>query len=226
MTEHAVSVGAKVTSKDGKRLGTVAKLIVRRSTQTVDGFLLGKGHFSTLKIVEVRHVAAIGHGGVVLKLFALEVETLPDLVEEQLLRAPGPLTHETTLSGIADVLGSGDTWVLHGSGGCAYPHTGSSPSISEAPTGNVEAENISNSPEVSVMVSAGVEVIGSDGKRVGRVDQLIVDDERRVTAFVVKSGRLLKRDFRLPLSAIAERAPDHVRLNLTADEAERGSSAS
>src|SRR5206468_11610224 len=103
---------------------------------------------------------------------------------------------------------------------------GTAPFFFEAPVGNVEAQNISNLPEDSVLIDKGVEVIGSDGKKVGHIDELIVDDERRVTAFVVKSGWLFKHDVRIPLSAIADRAHDHVRLNVTAEEAERGFSAS
>jgi uncharacterized protein YrrD len=82
MSEHVVDIGTGVTSKDGKHLGKVAKLILQPSTQTVDGFLLGKGHFSALKIVEARQVVSSDTAGAVLTLTAAEAENLPNLVEE------------------------------------------------------------------------------------------------------------------------------------------------
>jgi uncharacterized protein YrrD len=221
MSEHVVNIGARVTSQEGKHLGKVEKLIVHPSTQTVDGFLLSKGHFSAPKIVEASQVAATGPDGIVLKLSATEAEKLPNLVEEQLLRAPGYLTYELPLGGFVDVAGSGDKWVLRGSAGGDYPHTGTAPLFFEAPIGNVEAQNISNLPEDSLLISEGTDVIGSDGKKIGKVDELIVDDERRVTAILVKAGWLFKHDVTIPVSAIMGAAHDHVRLNITADQAKQ-----
>jgi uncharacterized protein YrrD len=225
MAEHEIKIGAHVKSKDGKDLGTIAKLIVHPSTRTIDGFLLGKGHFSTPKIVEARLVASVDAHGAVLSVDAAEAEKLPNLVEEQLLRAPGTLTYAGPMGGMADIGGTADKWVLRGSGGGDYPHTGTAPFFYVAPIGNVEAQNISSMPEDTYAVGTGVEVISFDGKKIGKIDEVFVDDDRKVTAILVKSGWLFKHDVRIPLSAIAGAAHDHVRLNITAEEAERGSAA-
>jgi hypothetical protein len=126
------------------------------------------------------------------------------------------------MGAIVDVPGTGDTWMLRGTGGGDYPHTGTAPFFFEAPIGNVEAQNVSNLPEDSLLISEGTDVIGSDGKKVGTIDELIVDDERKVTAILVKAGWLFKHDVRMPVTAVAAAAHDHVRLKITAEEAEHG----
>jgi uncharacterized protein YrrD len=225
MAEHEINIGAHVKSKDGKDLGKIAKLIVHPSTRSVDGFLLGKGHFTTPKIVEAGLVTSTDSHGIVLSIDAAEAEKLPNLIEEQLLRAPGTLTYAGRFGGMADIGGTGDKWVLRGSGGGDYPHTGTAPFFYVAPIGNVEAQNISSMPEDTFAIDEGVEVISFDGKKIGKIDEVFVDDDRKVTAVLVKSGWLFKHDVRIPLSAIAGAAHDHIRLNITAEEAERGSAA-
>ena len=51
MGQHEVNVGARVKSRDGKKLGTIKQLIVHPGTYRVDGFILGKGILSEHKIV-------------------------------------------------------------------------------------------------------------------------------------------------------------------------------
>jgi len=56
VTNYDLHIGAHVKSKDGKKLGSIQKLIVHPDTSRVDGFLLGKGHFSTNRIVAMEQV--------------------------------------------------------------------------------------------------------------------------------------------------------------------------
>ena len=66
MGQHEVNVGARVKSRDGKKLGTVEQLIVHPGTYRVDGFILGKGILSEPKIVEANLVTATDKEGIVL----------------------------------------------------------------------------------------------------------------------------------------------------------------
>ena len=65
MVQLELHIGAHVKSKDGKKLGEVHRWIVHPDTNQVDGFLLGKGHFSTLKIVAIEQVESATADGVV-----------------------------------------------------------------------------------------------------------------------------------------------------------------
>ena len=53
MAQHEVNLGTRVTSRDGKKLGVIEKLIVHPASYRVDGFILGKGFLADEKIVTV-----------------------------------------------------------------------------------------------------------------------------------------------------------------------------
>ena len=65
-------------------------------------------------------------------------------------------------------------------------------------------------------------MIGSDGEKVGNVDEIFVE-ERHITGVLVRAGRVLHHDVRVPRSMIAGLTHQRIRLNVTAEEAERQS---
>jgi uncharacterized protein YrrD len=218
MVEFEVNIGAHVKSRDGKKLGSIERLIYHADNNRVHGFLLDTGHFSSNKIVAAGQVASTDADGIVLKLDAKEAEQLPNFIEEQMLRAPGNLTYTGRWGAQVDIQGTGDQWWIRGSSGGDLPHTGSGSLFFELPVGTIEAENLDNLPEDSILLSEGTDVVGSDGKKVGRVDEVFVS-ERAITGFLVKAGHLFRHDIRVPMSAVAGISHAHVRLNVTAEEA-------
>jgi uncharacterized protein YrrD len=224
VAEYELEIGAHVNSKDGTRLGSIQKLIVHPDTNQVDGFLLGKGHFSTNKIVAVGQIESAHADGVVLKLTTRQAEQLPAFIQEQMLRAPGNLTYQGRWGAQADFAGSGENWVMRAPGG-DFSTIDSNSLFSPAPIGTLEAQNLDDLPPDSVLLNKGTEVIGSDGKKVGHVDEIIIDSERGITGFLVKAGHVFTHDVHVPMSSVAGISHVHVRLNVTAEEAARASHA-
>ena len=89
-----------------------------------------------------------------------------------------------------------------------------------APIGGIIAENFSNVGAEAVLISEGTDVVGSDEKKIGHVDEVFVE-QRRLTGFLVRAGFLLHHDVRIPMTLVAGVTQNHIRLNVTADEAER-----
>jgi uncharacterized protein YrrD len=220
MTLHEVNIGARARASDGRDVGEIAKLIIHPDTNEVAGFLLKGGLFSVPKIVEVGFVEATGSDGIDLGLSGDEVDALPGFVHEQLLRMPGPLTFPAGIGGLADVIGSDDRWLMHGAGAGEIGGTGATPLYARRPIGHVETLNISNLPEDVVLISEGTDVIGLDGHKVGSVDEVILDDDRRVVGLMVRAGWLFKRDVELPISMVESITADHIRLNVLAEDAD------
>jgi len=218
MVEYEVNIGAHVKSSDGKKLGSIERLIYHPDNNRVHGFLLAKGHFSTNKIVAAGQVAGTDADGVVLKLDAHQAEQLPNFVQEQMLRAPGDLTYQGRWGAQVELAGTGDKWVMRAPGS-DLSTTNSNSLFMMAPIGTLETENLDNLPEDSILLSEGTEVVGSDGKKVGHVDEVFVDGERGITGFLVKAGHLFTHDIRVPMSYVAGISHVHVRLNIAADEA-------
>jgi len=220
MCAHKVDIGAKVTSSDGKDVGNVEKLMLRGDSNQVGGFILSKHLFGTEKIVPARLVASSTEHEVTLSVSSAEAEKLSNVVHTQMVDAPGELTYGIGLGGLVDTAGTGGKWVVRGSSGGQYPHTGSEAFFFEAPIGNVEVENISSLPEGALLISDGTDVVDSEFKKIGRVDEVVLDGDT-VTAIIVKAGFIFKHDLQIPVTMIAGASSDHIRLTISADEAEQ-----
>ena len=210
MAQHEVNVGAPVKSRDGKKLGVIKQLIVQPETYRVNGFILGKGVLSDEHIVAADFVTATDRSGLVLAIDKASVTELPTVIHEQLLRSSGPL-YDT-----------GNHWVLRGPSGGQLPNTGAESFYMQAPLGSVSTQNVSNLSGDHVMISEGTDVFGSDGKKVGQVDEIFVED-RQITGVLVRGGRLRHHDVRISRAMIAGMSHQRIRLNVTAEEAERQS---
>jgi uncharacterized protein YrrD len=210
MAQHEVNVGAPVKSRDGKKLGVIKQLIVQPETYRVNGFILGKGVLSDEHIVAADFVTATDRSGLVLAIDKASVTELPTVIHEQLLRSSGPL-YDT-----------GNHWVLRGPSGGQLPNTGAESFYMQAPLGSVSTQNVSNLSGDHVMISEGTDVFGSDGKKVGQVDEIYVED-RQITGVLVRAGRLRHHDVRIPRAMIAGMSHQRIRLNVPAEEAERQS---
>jgi uncharacterized protein YrrD len=218
VTNYDLHIGAHVKSKDGKKLGSIQKLIVHHDTSRVDGFLLGKGHFSTNRIVAVGQVETTDADGVVLKLDIHEAEQLPAFIQEQMLRSPGNLTYQGRWGAQATFAGSGEHWVMRAPGG-DLSTINSNSLFAPAPIGNIEAQNLDDLPENSVLLSTGTDVVSSDGHKIGHVDDILFDSEGRIVGFLVKEGHLFTHDIQVPMTSVAGISHLHVRLNVTAESA-------
>jgi uncharacterized protein YrrD len=221
MGDHEVNVGARVRSRDGKKLGVIKQLIVHPETFRVDGFILGSGILSDEKIVPADLVTATDKSGVVLAIDKANVADLPTVIHEQLLKASGPVSFGAGVSQV-DMYGAGNQQFLRGPSGGQLPHTGAESFFMQAPIGNIVTENVSNLSANHVAISEGTEVIGSDGEKVGNVDEIFVE-KRIITGVLVRAGRLLHHDVRIPRSKIAGLSHQRIRLTVTAEDAEHAS---
>lgn len=72
-------------------------------------------------------------------------------------------------------------------------------------------------PELDIRL--GTPVFDADGRRVGTVDQVVLEpDSRRVVDVVMRKGVFLARDVVVPVESVAEASPRGVRLCLRSDE--------
>jgi uncharacterized protein YrrD len=218
VVQYELHIGTTVETSDGKKIGRVLRLIVHPDTSQLDGFLVGKGHFTSNRIVAISQVQSADPNGVVLKLAHDEVDHLPVFIQEQMLRSPGDLTYQGKWGAQASFAGTGNHWVMRSPGG-DFSTINSNSLYSSAPIGTMEAQNVDDLPEDSVVLSKGTVVIGSNGKKIGHVDEILFDSDQRIVGFLVKAGHLFTHDVRIPMSLVAGVTDDHVRLNVTAESA-------
>lgn len=220
MTEHEVNVGGRAYARDGTDLGVITNLIIHPDTGQLAGITIDKGLFSAERIVTVELIRSTNVDGVTLSIDAADAEALPVNAHEMLQRTPGTVTLPAGMAGMVSLTGSGSRWVRTSAGRGEYGGATGATLFLQAPMGHVDNIAMSSLPEGVVLVSEGTDVLCSDGKKVGRVDEVFVDDDNRVTSLLVKSGWLFKHDLTIPANLIASVTHDHLRLSVTAHEIE------
>ena len=216
-----IEIGAKVSSKDGKTVGKVDKLIVHAGTGEVGGFLLDPGLIGRNHIVDLLQVASSDAHGVVLKLDADQANHLPEVIHEQRVKAPGTVTVPTGFGGMVTMSGGGDTWYLRGDEGGQLPNTGYDSIIATAPIGNDETENRTNLPDDAVIVNERTEVIGSDGKKIGHLERVVIGEGNRITAIVIKTGWVHRHEFQVPIDLVKSSTDKETYLSVPHDDVEK-----
>jgi len=216
-----IEIGAKVSSIDGKHLGKVDKLIVHSPSGKVAGFLLDPGLIGHVHIVDIVQIASANADGVRLNLDEHTARELPEVIHEQRIKAPGSLTVPTGFGGIVSMSGGGDSWYLRGETGGQLPNTGYESIIANAPIGNVETENISNLPDDAVVVNEKTDVYGSDGKKIGSLERVVVGPDQAISAIVIKTGWIHRHEFQVPASLIHRSSDKETHLSVPSGEIEK-----
>ena len=218
MTEHVVNVGGRAYSRDGSDLGEITNLIIHPDSGHLAGILIDKGIFSSERIVMANLILSTDIDGVTLTINSAEVERLPVNTHEMLQRTPGTVTMPAGMSGMVNVTGSGQQWVRSSASHGTYGGASSGTLFMQALIGHVDSVAVNGLPEGVVLVNEGTDVISSDGKKIGRVDEIFVDDDDKMTSVLVRAGWLFKHDLTIPMSLIAGVTHGYLRLNATAHD--------
>ena len=215
MARHEVRIGSKVLSNDNKDVGEVSRLVVDPETKLVVSLIVS--HMAGgERLVDVDRIASADQEAVRLSISASQAAGLPPFVHETVTHVSdwrniafggGPVTSMGNVSGP----------VAYGPG--SYGSPASQPFFRIAPIGTIVTETVSDVSEEDVAVGKGTEVRGSDGKSIGHIHDVVYDDNDEITAFVVQSGHLFHKQAEVPVTTVEGIAHDHLRLNVTADEA-------
>ena len=213
-----LELGQDVFARDGEKVGTVDRLVVNPRTRAIEQIIVHSGFFTQEdKLIESGLIDRVDAGGIRLDASGDEVHGFPTFVEEHYAAA----SHEDSGGGgllIPNVGGTGELMYEAPATGRGYPGTGSI--FDPAPTNPPPLETASNVPENDAIISDGTDVIGADGDKLGTVSDVTIDTRGHLESFVVKAGLLFKHDVRITADQIAEFGSDHVRLSITADQAD------
>jgi hypothetical protein len=79
-----------------------------------------------------------------------------------------------------------------------------------------------NTPEDTVSLKEGSDVIGADGEPMGSVDELLVDESsHQATHFVISSGTLPRKEKLIPIHWVKSIEEDQVHLVVTSELLDR-----
>ncbi len=205
---HELHVGADVYSGDGKKLGELHRLVLRRADLSVSHIVVDIGFLRSGqpiwegglgldydRVVPISQVASASDDRVVLSVLALDFKDAPEYSEDS-FEPPRDLSPNefdipdvvNRTQGLAAMLGStSGQWLF---------------------------EKLNKSPD-EVDIAEGTPVWRRDPhEKLGEVHRVITDEAGRLTAFVLDRG-LLRRDVVLPVRYIAEIFDDLVRVDIS-----------
>ena len=214
-----IDIGKEVIASDGEKIGKVDRLVIDSETQDLSKFIVHKGMFwSEDKIVDLELVSEIdADGNVHLSVPSDDEDTMPPFVEETHRVATDD---EVTSLGYGAFVGTAPyAPIMYAPGGASGQYRpGSGPFFDTAETGGT-LEHRTNLPEDSMTIDKGTDVVGSDGDKVGEVEEIIMDANGTTTGFIVKSGFIFTKDVQIPIDLVDHMSGVHIALKVTADEA-------
>lgn len=214
-----IELGKPVVTEDGKQIGSVDALIFDPRSKELVQLLVKQGSLlSKDRIAAIQEIANIDQDGTVhLSIPSTMADQLPPFVEREVVEIK-PNEYPTLPPAFAG--GSGGNMLYWGIGTPGLGYDPTSSFFEPAPINPPETEMRSNIDESLVMIKSGTDVVGSDGDKVGTVDQVLYNEDGELTGFVVKAGFLFHHDVQIPANWIDTVTSDKVRLNVTSDEAQ------
>jgi sporulation protein YlmC with PRC-barrel domain len=209
-----VPFGTRVVDNAGKGVGTVSRVVLHHQSRQVDGLVVHQGVLDRREIVvPIAKVAAFGDE-VRLSLRASELAGL-DLFHSPPFRAmPDHWDMPAGFDQRDFFLVGGDGWTE-----AVLPFEVTSPAVSgtRAYVRDRDAEDGPVEPDIA----AGMHVYDNEGRSVGDVEAVEVDEvTRRITRIVVRRGFLFHTETTIPASMIAS-VTDRITLRATADAAKK-----
>ncbi len=213
-----LGLGKRVMSRDGQHVGHVDGLVLDYNTRDIESFVIRSGVLLTHdRFVSLELIDQIDpEGTVTLTVSAPDVKKLPEFVERNFVAAtPDDLE---TMPEMRTSMGAGVLPVYFGTGSDALGFRSAGMSREAAQRDSPGFETESNLPAQDIVIDRGTDVIASDGKKLGTVDDVIYGPDGRISGYIVRAGFLFHHDVTVPAEMIETIGEDHVRLRVTAEQ--------
>lgn len=213
-----IDMGMDVLSANGDKLGAVEKVVIDPETRNIHKIIVSSGLINkNHKLVDIDMVQDTGNG-LRIDLTQSQFDELPDFIQERFTTVDQNDDNSLPFA-LPNAGGAG--FYLYGAPYVGRGYEGSQDSFFDAaPADAPIVENRSNVLETDVVISEGTDVVGSDGEKIGTVDEIVYAEDGALSGFVVKAGFLLTHDVRVPINWVAETGDKHIRLNVPAAEAQ------
>ncbi|HQX62412.1 MAG TPA: PRC-barrel domain-containing protein [Thermomicrobiales bacterium] len=213
-----IDLGMDVLTSDGHKLGAVRKLVFDPASKQILSLIVGGGLIGNHDhIVDMSMISGEASNALTLDLSEKDAAQLPTFVTRQFVEVPRgdydslPYVQPSASGGL----------YLYGAPFVGRGYEGRSDSFYDAaPTNPPILQNQSNLEETNTLISAGTDVVGSDEKKIGTVEEVYVNTDGEVTGFLIKKGWIFTHDIRIPMDWVREVDGDKIHLTLTGSEAE------
>lgn len=204
--------GADIYTAEGKRVGSLDRVVLDPRSKEVTGIVVRKGvFFGEDKVVPMSLVSTVtDEGDISLRPGAGDLDELPDFTDT-----------EYVPSGVHHTVGTDERSVYW------YPPVGYAPwgvaasPVVTTPVPEYVLETSRNIPEGTVALKRGAKVLSSDDEQVGDIEEVLTEPEAdRATHLVISEGLLLKEKKLIPTNWISSVLEDQVVLAVDAETIE------
>lgn len=217
-----IQLGKTVISKDGERIGTVDRVVVDPETRDLVEIVVHQGiFFAHDLIVEKQFIAGVDASGLLLlTIDAARAGELPRFFEteyvipapQELYDLPYPIETFVNAGGMTT---SPVLWRTGYGGSRNRVAAQSLFGYSVVESGSVEVRD--SLADGLVAITTGTDVVGSDGRKVGSVSDVVYNEDGTLTGVVTSSGFVLRHHALVGDALIASITPDRIRLSVPAD---------
>ncbi len=234
--------GAKIYTLDGQELGGLSRFVMDPRTKNVTNIVFQRGILSHEEyILPMRLVDHVDEAGIHLQSLPVEhIEDLPKFLQEEFVIADEHALLQENYSGddaidayfhypsvemqSSNAFYPNDPYFYNPSGGSPV---GQAPAVGVPITGTGDEPAIirkteENIPEGTVSLKEGSKVYSNDGKHIGSIERLFVDNNSgRATHLIISKGLLLKERKQIPVDWIDKIIADEVYLAVNAPFTDR-----
>ncbi len=190
-----IQLGTDIIGSDGEKLGVVDSLVVEPRTGEIQAIIVRQGFFfPTDKIIPIDRVSAAESDKVHMNLSKREIEDLTEYMDAEYIWPPAGYYANT---------------------GYLWPAT---PVYSSELL--VDEEVHQRSPD-AIIISEGTLVVDKNEHDVGRVHDIIADEQGRVSGFKVEEGFFSHHEHYIPAHVIASADDTIIQLSVDKDELDR-----
>ncbi len=208
--------GANVFSADGKKVGSVERVVIDPRSKRISNLVVRQGTILVNeKVVPANLVELAEKDKVVLKDEAGDLDSYPTYNEAHYIpldpynvtgRDPGAMT----------------TAPNYPPRFYPYPPVGMTPTNYPVFVENYTVHTESHIPSDNLVIKEGAKVISADGRHVGNVERVIADpEEGAVTHLLIAKGLLLKEHKLIPMDWVESIGKDDMHLAVDASLLER-----
>jgi uncharacterized protein YrrD len=213
-----VELGAKVSTADGKQLGTIDKLILEPESGEVKSIVVHKGLLFGRDIeIAIGEIVGRERGTVRVAYTSRQVDDLPPFLEGSYTTPPpGRVSEYEAAYGYPSAT---FLWPARGAGAPA-PSAYGDEAVGEV--GDEVRALHGEQDQANAIVEVGSEVRAGDGEKVGTVHSIAFDpSDGRPLSIVVRKGFLFTEDVELPASLFASADDGVIYLDVRSDEVKR-----
>jgi uncharacterized protein YrrD len=226
-----IELDAKVVSKDGEQIGKVDRIVIDPASLEVIEIVTHKGLFSVEDRIIARDFIESGDDDTVqlnidaakvqeLPLFASADYLVPEESWDQVMYPKEGEEYGYTTTASSSWMGATTVMAASSPGGGQYSQV-QGYSLGASQLADTSLEVRTNLPEDAVVLRHRADVLSADGKKLGVVDDVALDQDGKLTGLHVRSGVLRHHETYAPANLVKSLTNHAVTLTLDASAARK-----